>query len=103
MSEMQLSEDYTCVISHGPNPTATHIFGSSVVETYCLSSEVKKQKLLGPESFLSSCHTCKKSIEQNADIYIYRGEKAFCSSDCRYQEILRDEAELVAEADGASL
>ncbi|XP_030545962.2 protein MARD1-like [Rhodamnia argentea] len=103
VSEMELSEDYTCVISHGPNPTATHIFGSSVVEMYCLSSEVKKQTLLGPDSFLSSCYTCKKGIEQDADIYIYRGEKAFCSSDCRYQEILQDEAEIVAEADGVSL
>ncbi|KAI6674754.1 hypothetical protein NL676_002660 [Syzygium grande] len=93
VSEMELSEDYTCVISHGPNPTATHIFGSSVVETYCLSIEVKKQTLFGPDNFLSSCYTCKKSIEQNADIYIYRGEKAFCSSECRYQEMLQDEAE----------
>ncbi|KAF8006525.1 hypothetical protein BT93_K0734 [Corymbia citriodora subsp. variegata] len=103
VSEMELSEDYTCVISHGSNPKATHIFGSSVVETYCLPSEVKKHTQYGPDSFLSSCYTCKKSIEQNADIYIYRGEKAFCSSECRYREILRDEAEIVAEVDDVSL
>ncbi|KAI4319468.1 hypothetical protein MLD38_033062 [Melastoma candidum] len=44
------------------------------------------------ESFLSSCYTCKKMIEPTEDIYIYGGEKAFCSWDCRHTEILRDTA-----------
>lgn len=103
VSEIERLADYTCVISRGPNPTATHIFGSSVVDKYCLPSEVKKHALLGPDNFLSSCHTCKKSIEQNADIYIYRGEKAFCSNECRFEQILRDEAEIAVEADDVSL
>lgn len=30
--EMELSEDYTCVISYGPNPKKTHIFDNCVVE-----------------------------------------------------------------------
>ncbi|KAE8675082.1 hypothetical protein F3Y22_tig00111693pilonHSYRG00007 [Hibiscus syriacus] len=34
VTEMELSEDYTCVISHGPNPRTTHIFDNCVVESY---------------------------------------------------------------------
>ena len=87
VKEMELSEDYTCVISHGPNPKTTHIFDNCVVESYCPLMEKPKSE---PASFLSYCHTCKKNLEQKIDIYIYRGEKAFCSQECRYQEMLLD-------------
>ncbi|XP_010521528.1 PREDICTED: uncharacterized protein LOC104800434 [Tarenaya hassleriana] len=30
--EMTLSEDYTCIISHGPNPKTTHIFGECILD-----------------------------------------------------------------------
>ncbi|XVE73108.1 hypothetical protein DITRI_Ditri11bG0091100 [Diplodiscus trichospermus] len=89
--EMELSEDYTCVIAHGPNPKTTHIFDNCIVEGYCSVSEKPKS---APESFLSFCHTCKKNLEQKIDIYIYRGEKAFCSQECRYQEMLLDGVEI---------
>ncbi|KAG2697070.1 hypothetical protein I3760_07G088900 [Carya illinoinensis] len=87
VSEMELSEEYTCVISHGPIPRTTRIFDNCIVETYCsLPGEHKSSS----ENFLSFCYTCKKNLEQTKDIYIYRGEKAFCSHDCRYQEMLLD-------------
>ncbi|KAK8588325.1 hypothetical protein V6N13_087257 [Hibiscus sabdariffa] len=88
VTEMELSEDYTCVISHGPNPRTTHIFDNCVVESY-FSVPANKPKPT-PESFLSFCHTCKKNLQQKVDIYIYRGEKAFCSPECRCQEMLLD-------------
>ncbi|CAK7346561.1 unnamed protein product [Dovyalis caffra] len=90
MSEMELSEEYTCVITHGPNPKTTHIFDNCIVENYCSLSDMSKSE---PKSFLSFCYTCKKNLEQKNDIYIYRGEKAFCSQECRYQEMLLDEVE----------
>ncbi|KAE8701447.1 hypothetical protein F3Y22_tig00110548pilonHSYRG00995 [Hibiscus syriacus] len=62
VEEMELSEDYTCVISHGPNPKTTHIFDDCVVASGCSASQ----------SFLSFCHTCKKNLHQKIDIYIYR-------------------------------
>ncbi|CAN4099182.1 unnamed protein product [Withania somnifera] len=44
-----------------------------------------------PDSdFLSSCHLCQKKLH-GKDIYMYRGEKAFCSTDCRYRQIMMDE------------
>jgi hypothetical protein len=33
--EMELSEDYTCVISHGPNHKTTDIFEDYIVESCC--------------------------------------------------------------------
>ncbi|KAK7277628.1 hypothetical protein RJT34_22643 [Clitoria ternatea] len=91
LSEMELSEEYTCVISHGPNPRTTHIFDNCIiVESYCsMPSNLQSPSL----NFLSFCYTCKKHLEQSKDIFIYRGEKAFCSQECRHQEMVLDEAE----------
>ncbi|XP_041003396.1 FCS-Like Zinc finger 13-like [Juglans microcarpa x Juglans regia] len=40
--------------------------------------------------FLSSCHLCRKNLH-GKDIYMYRGEKAFCSTECRTRQIVMDE------------
>lgn len=95
-SEMELSEDYTCVISHGPNPKTTRIFDNCIVESCCgvvaLSDLKTEYNLSSPsQSFLSSCHTCKKNLGEDNDIYMYRGEKAFCSNECRCEEMFLDE------------
>ncbi|XP_010552767.1 PREDICTED: protein MARD1 [Tarenaya hassleriana] len=84
--EMEMSEDYTCVISHGPNPTTRHIFDNRVYVESNLS-------VVKVNSFLDLCYTCKKDLDQKHDIYIYRGEKAFCSRECRSQEMLIDQIE----------
>lgn len=70
MSDMEHSEEYTCVISHGPNPRTTHIFENCVVEGFYSLSGSKFNTAL--ENFLSCCYTCKKNLEQKNDIYIYR-------------------------------
>lgn len=106
LSDMELSEDYTCVISHGPNPKTTHIFGNCIVESCCGvvgSSSFSSRRngylskfgnsISSPDNFLSFCHHCKKKLGEGRDIYMYRGEKAFCSQECRCQEMLFDEVE----------
>ncbi|WOL08137.1 hypothetical protein Cni_G16889 [Canna indica] len=106
-SEIEQSEDYTCIISHGPNPKTTHIFGDCILESHSFPSKDLKNKhkkdqewLLKPSEdslpcsssdFLSFCYFCKKKLEEGKDIYMYRGEKAFCSCECRDQEILIEE------------
>ncbi|CAA3028423.1 protein MARD1-like [Olea europaea var. sylvestris] len=35
LKEMELSEDYTCVITHGPNPKTTRIFDNCIVASCC--------------------------------------------------------------------
>ncbi|GAB4837376.1 hypothetical protein Ancab_002254 [Ancistrocladus abbreviatus] len=107
-SEIELSEDYTRVILHGPNPKTTHIFGDCVLECHPIETSGNKRggveigvPKLGRSSefptpypsvdFLSFCCFCKKKLEEGKDIYMYRGEKAFCSLDCRLEEILIEE------------
>ncbi|KAG8375533.1 hypothetical protein BUALT_Bualt10G0109600 [Buddleja alternifolia] len=110
-SEIELSEDYTCVRTHGPNPKVTHIFGDCILE--CHNDEVTtlfkksddEDDIIIPEAggptsdvlapyppmdFLKFCHSCQKKLD-GEDIYMYRGEKAFCSYICRSREIEIDE------------
>ncbi|KAJ6330097.1 hypothetical protein OIU76_008850 [Salix suchowensis] len=108
-SEIELSEDYTCVISHGPNPKTTHIYGDCILE--CQSNDItnfgkneaeeaglpqavtcsKIPSSFPSKDFLSFCYYCNKKLDEGKDIYIYRGEKAFCSLSCRSEEIMIDE------------
>lgn len=100
--EMAMSEDYTCVISRGPNPRTRHIFDDCIVES-CGDVLVDKVDN-GPgtaaaggdavpaSGFLSSCHACRRQLGHANDIFIHRGDKAFCSDECRYREMLFDEA-----------
>ncbi|XP_019188714.1 PREDICTED: protein MARD1-like isoform X2 [Ipomoea nil] len=84
LSEMELSEDYTCVITHGPNPKTTHVFDDCIVESCCgivRLSELKKENgfssdhLTSPTmNSLSFCHTCKIKLGQGKDIYMYRSD-----------------------------
>ncbi|CAL9057321.1 unnamed protein product [Musa banksii] len=109
-SEIEQSEDYTCIISHGPNPKTTHIFGDCILESHsfpslvfenkCRTDDCRSAWLLKPsedsppcstDDFLRSCLSCKKKLEEGKDIYMYKGEKAFCSCDCRDREILIEE------------
>ncbi|KAJ9190131.1 hypothetical protein P3X46_001360 [Hevea brasiliensis] len=109
--EIELSEDYTCIISYGPNPKTTHIFGDCILECHTnemsnfdktqnlgfeLPQEANCLEVEGPTShpsdeFLSFCYSCKKKLEKGDDIYIYRGEKAFCSFDCHSEEIFAED------------
>ncbi|CAI9771309.1 unnamed protein product [Fraxinus pennsylvanica] len=109
-SEIELSEDYTCVISYGPNPRTTHIFDDCIVESCCgivKFSESRKEtgffsnrSMSYPfENFLSFCYSCKMNLGQGEDIYMYRGEKAFCSIECRYKEMMLEEGMEPSESD----
>ncbi|KAG2309643.1 hypothetical protein Bca4012_081237 [Brassica carinata] len=42
--------------------------------------------------FLESCSLCRKHLALNSDIFMYRGDKAFCSKECREEQIESDEA-----------
>ncbi|PKA64007.1 hypothetical protein AXF42_Ash005019 [Apostasia shenzhenica] len=40
--------------------------------------------------FLRYCYLCRRRLD-GRDIYMYRGEKAFCSMECRHQLMVSDE------------
>ncbi|CAN6232271.1 unnamed protein product [Urochloa humidicola] len=50
-----------------------------------------KQKRLVSSSFLQRCSLCNRELAEGMDIYMYRGDRAFCSEDCRCRQIFMDE------------
>ncbi|XP_047972984.1 FCS-Like Zinc finger 7-like [Salvia hispanica] len=42
--------------------------------------------------FLRSCGLCNRSLAPGRDIYMYRGDTAFCSLECREQQMNQDES-----------
>ncbi|KAL5231880.1 hypothetical protein ABZP36_030656 [Zizania latifolia] len=90
-TEVERSEDYTRIIAHGPNPKTTHIFGDCILEP-CTESYLLVKLSDSGEELRRFCSSCKKKLDGN-DICFYRGDKAFCSGDCRHQEILAEDEE----------
>lgn len=43
------------------------------------------------ESFLDVCYSCKKPLGHGRDTFMYRGDAAFCSEDCRLRQIAYDD------------
>ncbi|KAF5458704.1 hypothetical protein F2P56_022717 [Juglans regia] len=109
------SENYTYVTCHGPSKSFTRVYYDGGHE-YGLNSgherndhlefdrcskklgNIKDSETRSEETFsgyptsdfLSSCHLCSKNLH-GKDIYMYRGEKAFCSTECRSRQIMMDE------------
>ncbi|KAL4613843.1 hypothetical protein ACB092_07G010400 [Castanea dentata] len=104
-------ENYTYVTCHGKGKSITRVFyeeddcGTSGHQRNGLQRCNKLGTVTVKESrpryeddfsayptsyFLSSCHLCRKKLH-GKDIYMYRGEKAFCSTECRSRQIMMDE------------
>ncbi|XP_057974065.1 FCS-Like Zinc finger 5-like [Malania oleifera] len=47
--------------------------------------------LLQTAHFLRACSLCKRRLMPGRDIYMYRGDSAFCSLECRQRQINQDE------------
>ncbi|KAL1822425.1 hypothetical protein ACET3Z_009203 [Daucus carota] len=116
--DMELSEEYTCVISHignnlvkkreyfdgnltnkcetivakkgGSYWVSSGIFTEASPPSISNAGESAAMAVFGTADFLSSCYLCKKKLH-GLDIFMYRGEKAFCSAECRYKQISSDE------------
>lgn len=116
--EMDSLEDYTFVTCHGPNKSHTRVYRDNRADYYGrigheeIGHDRRRCKKYGlpifditparfgeeldhftayPASdFLDSCNLCRKKLH-GKDIYMYRGEKAFCSTECRYRQIVMDE------------
>ncbi|GKV20458.1 hypothetical protein SLEP1_g30581 [Rubroshorea leprosula] len=92
----ELSENYTCVISRlGNNLIKKSVYfgdekNCSVFAASSWPMNVAVREEIWGADFLSSCYLCKKQL-QGLDIFMYRGEKAFCSTECRDKYIRSDD------------
>eukprot|EP00262_Sarcandra_glabra_P008855 TRINITY_DN2273_c0_g1_i1.p1 TRINITY_DN2273_c0_g1~~TRINITY_DN2273_c0_g1_i1.p1 ORF type:complete len:162 (+),score=6.79 TRINITY_DN2273_c0_g1_i1:80-565(+) len=48
-------------------------------------------ELVETANFLRACGLCKRRLGPGRDIFIYKGESAFCSLECRQQQMNQDE------------
>ncbi|XP_039120520.1 FCS-Like Zinc finger 14-like [Dioscorea cayenensis subsp. rotundata] len=104
---MMMSETYTCVTSHvGGNSVKKRVYlddGSSgmdgnnhksslavVFETPAATAVRVPPPPSLEMDFLSRCYLCRKRLH-GLDIFMYRGDMAFCSEECRCHQILNDE------------
>lgn len=72
LREMELSEEYTRVITYGSNAKTTHIYDNCVVDCCCDVLRSDDDPKSPWQSFLSVCHTCKKNLDDDCDIFMYR-------------------------------
>ncbi|CAI9779748.1 unnamed protein product [Fraxinus pennsylvanica] len=54
-----------------------------------------RRKTLSNSDFLDHCFLCKQKLLPDKDIYMYKGDIAFCSVECRWRQIFMDEEETV--------
>ncbi|KAA8548949.1 hypothetical protein F0562_000633 [Nyssa sinensis] len=59
------------------------------------SSRWKSAPALPETGFLDQCFLCKQKLLPGKDIYMYKGDRAFCSVECRCRQIFMDEEEAV--------
>ncbi|XAR48692.1 hypothetical protein NMG60_11031590 [Bertholletia excelsa] len=43
--------------------------------------------------FLDRCFLCRRKLLPGKDIYMYKGDEAFCTEECRRRRIVMDEEE----------
>ncbi|CAN6167047.1 unnamed protein product [Urochloa humidicola] len=41
---------------------------------------------------LRACSLCQRELSPNKDVYMYRGDQGFCSQECRWHQMLKDDA-----------
>ncbi|WVZ74155.1 hypothetical protein U9M48_022370 [Paspalum notatum var. saurae] len=41
---------------------------------------------------MDACFLCGKRLAGDCDIFMYRGDMPFCSEECRYRQMVRDDA-----------
>ncbi|CAN6279043.1 unnamed protein product [Urochloa humidicola] len=72
--------------SHHGKPPAQIISKATLV----IHGPKHKQKQVS-SSFLQRCYLCHMELGEGRDIYMYRGDRAFCSEECRCRQIFMDE------------
>ncbi|XP_074280800.1 FCS-Like Zinc finger 13-like [Silene latifolia] len=91
-------EEFTYVTSHGTEKSiTTRVYCPAINQSIGVFDISSSPARLFDDSyrssdydFLSSCQLCRKTLH-GKDIYMYKGEKAFCSEECRQRQIGIDE------------
>ncbi|XP_015071418.1 FCS-Like Zinc finger 5-like [Solanum pennellii] len=63
----------------------------AAAKTVSVRNRRKSADFLETANFLKACFLCKRRLIPGRDIYMYRGDSAFCSLECRQQQMNLDE------------
>ncbi|CAD6252386.1 unnamed protein product [Miscanthus lutarioriparius] len=70
-----------------------------VIRRACMSHKLALAPMLVPSlpswSFLQRCFLCQRELTEGMDIYIYRGDRAFCSKSCRCRHMTEDDSSAI--------
>lgn len=58
---------------------------------YGMDAADHHRQRLETANFLRTCGLCNRRLASGRDIYMYRGDTAFCSQECREQRMKQDE------------
>ncbi|XP_020222979.1 FCS-Like Zinc finger 15 [Cajanus cajan] len=67
----------------------------STINKHSPSSSIHNISPFQEPTFLDHCFLCNKRLLPGKDIYMYKGDRAFCSVECRCKQIFMDEEESV--------
>nr|VDD28111.1 unnamed protein product [Brassica oleracea] len=56
-----------------------------------VSSDLRRGNCYLSSGFLEHCFLCRKKLLPEKDIYMYKGDRAFCSVECRSKQMTMDE------------
>ncbi|CAN6196038.1 unnamed protein product [Urochloa humidicola] len=68
-------------------PSLSHIVLKQVVLPMAAAARHRSSS-----SFLRACSLCRRELSPNKDVYMYRGDQGFCSEECRWHQMLKDDA-----------
>ncbi|GMJ14095.1 hypothetical protein like AT5G49120 [Hibiscus trionum] len=69
-------------------------FTPQVINKTTMFINTKASQLSYPApAFLQHCFLCRQKLLPGKDIYMYKGDKGFCSEECRCRQIFMDEEE----------
>ncbi|CAH8298713.1 unnamed protein product [Eruca vesicaria subsp. sativa] len=72
------------------SPKPFQVVNKSTVMVTAVASDLRRGKDSG---FLEHCFLCRRKLLPAKDIYMYKGDRAFCSVECRSKQMIMDEEE----------
>ncbi|CAH2044670.1 unnamed protein product [Thlaspi arvense] len=57
------------------------------------ASDLRRGSCYPDSGFLEHCFLCRRKLLPAKDIYMYKGDRAFCSVECRSKQMVMDEEE----------
>lgn len=78
-------------VHHHPMPVPHNNYSALVSPRNLRNQSARDLPHPSTDHFLRTCGLCKRRLAPGRDIYMYRGDTAFCSSECREKQIKEDE------------